>query len=462
MSLASMRSLGSRYEKVQLIEKRIQPEISTKSTRFLQATNAEKILLRTYQQVIYMAKMQIADSSFVVMVDTGSSDLWVSCSFVKNSGCSRTCPKSNIVIRYGSGDVCVVPKSARIKLGSLEIDEYTFGIAHGSNVLDTGNIRSKLLVGDSQGLLGLAYGSISSYQSRAGQLIDYLTSFSIFLGQEHNNESFLLLNGVDTALIEQQRWQPYVINLKRSAHWTIGMTGFRVGKEKSIFPCADDIPFSGSSSSCDTIVDTGTSLIYMPNLVYEGFTRNYLKPIGCVLDDTSSTYICPSSKELPRLEFTFDNASFTLSASEYSLPASPSHVYIEIQPISTSMITVSPLDNSWIIGATFLRKYYSSYEVNRSVTFYCEAGQCGSNNTISTPAFGYPTSGSDLLPNTGALMSPATVMRTLYILLVILGVVGIFSVILSCLRRCSYKRRPLGTNGEYGANYNAGFTPRRI
>ena len=54
--------------------------------------------------------------------------------------------------------------------------------------------------------------------------------------------------------------------------------------------------------------------------------------------------LCRKSSHL-ELEFNFDNASFTQSANEYTLPASTSYVCVEIQAITSSCMSVSPLDN---------------------------------------------------------------------------------------------------------------------
>ncbi|DAZ96627.1 TPA: hypothetical protein N0F65_005806 [Lagenidium giganteum] len=345
--------------------------------RNLKNTNINDLPMTNFDGVIYMANITIQNASVLVQVDTGSSDLWVSCYYVGGVDCKTTCPTKSAMIHYGSGSVCVQPVLEPIRFGEVTVSKYVVGIAQGRNVFPMD--ASSLLLGNAQGLLGLAYGSIATIPTPGGQLIDYMKSFSIFLTQDNNAAgSFLMVNGVDEELIARKKMTAHRIPLKIRAHWTIGMTQFGVGEETPVFPCT-----TGSDNSCDALIDTGTSLIVMPNSVFEKFATTYLNPQGCQYGSTTgeevdSVYVCPTSAKLPRLAFTFGDTTFYLNSKDYILEVTPTEMIVELQPAGKGQMS-----DVWVLGDTFLKVYYSSYVVNDSVVLYCPGGECSGNSTVA-------------------------------------------------------------------------------
>ncbi|DBA01199.1 TPA: hypothetical protein N0F65_002334 [Lagenidium giganteum] len=339
--------------------------------RHLKSADPNDVALVNYQGVIYMANITINNSPVLVQVDTGSSDLWVSCAYVDNGQCSLTCPTKSAKIQYGSGTVCVQPTLAPVRFGNISIPNYVVGIAEGPNVQPDSD--SSLLLGNAMGLLGLAYSSIATIPTPGGQIIDYMTSFSIYMTARANMPgSFLMINEVDYDLISKYNMTGHSIPLKSKTHWTIGMTGLTIGDNPSVFPCA-----TGSRSSCDALVDTGTSLLVMPTTFFEKFVATYLAPSGCQLND--QVYVCPANIKLPNLGFTFGTSTFYLSSADYTQQISRDEVLVELQQQQAG-----PLADTWVLGDTFLRMHYTSYVVNESVIFYCTDGNCsGTNGTAA-------------------------------------------------------------------------------
>ncbi|KAF1327312.1 Pepsin-like aspartic protease a1, partial [Globisporangium splendens] len=441
-------------------------------------SSSNEIPLVNYNGVIYFADIKIDGSTYTVLVDTGSSDLWVSCSYVSGTSCSSTCPSKSVSITYGSGTVCIQGAYATVQIGEVSVDNYVVGIAQGSNVLRTSS--SSLLPGGSQGLLGLAYQSLATIPSPGGQFIDYLTSFSVFLTEEANSDgSFLMLNGVDEDYISKNNLKPYILSLKEETHWSIGMTAFQVGNETAVFPCSSATYTSGGTSSCRAIVDTGTSLLYMPTAIFNSFVSSYLTPNGCVVADeteaaSSAVYVCPSSVSLPRLGLTFDDYTFYLEGEDYviSIPGSQ-YVIVELLPTGST----GSLGSTWIIGDTFLKMYYSSYATNQSVTFYCPEGSCaegavattsfpsssGSSSPVS-PLFGGSNSGgASTSDSNGSGLS--TTETVLIIVVSVLGAILLLICAFCCVRsrrrranRSAYgQEAPPAVNGAY---YPAQLTPQ--
>ncbi|RLN32423.1 hypothetical protein BBJ28_00002261 [Nothophytophthora sp. Chile5] len=412
------------------------------------ASNSNAVDMENYQGTIYFADVELGGSNFVVQVDTGSSDLWISCYYVSGVTCVTTCPSDASTISYGSGDVCVEGTTATLKFGNVEVSDYVVGIAQGDNVDPSSS--SSLLAGDAEGLFGLAYDSLATLPTPGGQFIDYVTSFSMYLTQEDSSDgSFLLLNGVDDALISANGLTSYTVDLKSSTptHWTIGMTAFQVGNDTAVFPCS-----TSSSGSCDSIVDSGTSLLAMPYSVYTSFAETYLTE--CQLYSSGSEiYMCSSDVDLPRLAFTFGDVTFYLEKEDYIIDLGANMVVVEVQATSTSSGTYA---NTWIIGETFLKIFYTGYNVNESVTFYCvENSTCTpGSQAVSLPASsdssgdntnGNGGFGGDSSGGTSGITSSSSDDKShlVMILAIVLGVLGFFFIIavVSWLFRCMCRRR---------------------
>uniref|UniRef100_M4BKA2 Peptidase A1 domain-containing protein n=1 Tax=Hyaloperonospora arabidopsidis (strain Emoy2) TaxID=559515 RepID=M4BKA2_HYAAE len=329
-----------------------------------------------------------------------------------------------------------------MKFGNVAIPNYIVGVAYGNNV----NPRSTnpLLVGEAKGLFGLAYRSLATFPSPRGQFIDYVTDFSMYLTRKDNAEgSFLLLNGVDDDLIATNDLVPYTIDLKSTTltYWTIGMTALQIGNDTAVFPCSES-----SRGSCDSIVDSGTSLLVMPSSVYTDFVTRYLS--SCTLYSSGSeVYVCSKDIKLPRLAFTFGNVTFYLEKGDYMMDLGDNVMVVEVQ--STSGTSANA--DTWIIGGTFLKVFYARYNVNESVTFYCnENSTCTSGSKAVSLPPSSDTSRDDSRGdglygnNDGGITSRSDGNDHLtMILAIVLGILVFILTILvvSCLFRCICRRK---------------------
>ncbi|CAH0519836.1 unnamed protein product [Peronospora belbahrii] len=425
------------------ISMRRSPSPWTRSRRLVSsASNSNAVDIENYQGTIYFADIVVDGSTFVVQVDTGSSDLWISCYYLSGSTCNSACPSNASTITYGSGDVCVLGQSADIKFGNVALSNYVVGVAQGPNVNPSNS--NSLLAGDAEGLFGLAYSSLATLPSPGGQFIDYVTSFSMYLTKEDNREgSFLLLNGVDDAFIDSNGLKPYTIKLKSATptHWTIGMTAFQIGNSTAVFPCS-----TASKGSCDSIVDSGTSLLAMPASVYADFVRMYLSSCN-LYSSGSAIYMCSSDVELPRLALTFGGVTFYLEKDDYIIDVGANMIVVEVQATSDS----GTYANTWIIGETFLKTFYTDYNVNESVTFYCvENSTCTpGSQAVALPASsdssgditdgnGFNGNSDDSISSSGEVNSNLTT-----ILAIVLGVLAfLFTIsIVTCLFKCICRRK---------------------
>ncbi|RQM21050.1 hypothetical protein B5M09_004135 [Aphanomyces astaci] len=321
----------------------------------------------------YFAPVTMDGKKFNVLVDTGSSDLWFACDAISPSKCSNgTCPATSRTIQYGSGSVCVEQSNGKFGLGSLVVPNAIYGVGIKSNVLVDGN----------QGILGLSFPSISVFsKQRAGVVaanstkqypIQFLDRFSMFLtSSEGEAGSTLILNGEDSQRIAKDKLVGYKIPLNETSHWTIQLRSLDVENDPHrnfSQPCS-------MSGSCLAIVDSGTTFLSMPSLLFKQFAIAYLKPgtpQGCAFNIQLQYYICPKDTALPKLTLGLgETASFVLNPWDYSWVHSETEIAVQIQrnPARGS------LADRWILGDTFLKVYYTTYHVtDQAVTFYCKNG----------------------------------------------------------------------------------------
>lgn len=418
-----------------------------------------------YKSVSYLAEVLVNGHKMTVLVDTGSSDFWLSCAYASDFGCSKYCPTSSTYLLYGSGAVCVTPATGTLQVGDLVLKDYVVSVGQGSNMIP--DTTASILSSGTQGLFGLAYASLAAIpNTKAGQFIDHLDSFSMYLTDAANSTgSFLMLNGIDADLVAKEKMQPFTVLVKENpTHWTIGMTAFQAGDDEVQFPCSSSsLMFADDPTRCDSIVDSGTSLLSMPDAIFNNFVKKYLKAQGCedardlVLGSTKELYFCESSVKLPRLGFTFDDYTFYITQKDYVTPVpETTMVLVELQSSGTS-------SNAWILGDTFLKLFYASYEVNKSITFYCRDADCAqkvvknpvepktrttsSNSTTVVPGVsgtGSSNSGGAASISDGGVVTTnasASDSSTVTILAVVLGLIGAVLLVGAFLFMRARKRR---------------------
>lgn len=345
---------------VSLINAVEEKAVGNTTHRLLEGTTA----IKNVEGFLYLVPVNIGLGTFDLILDTGSSDTWVSCDSVADVSCKSFCPFSSVKIVYGSGEVCLETLSTTVEFGGLQLDRYTVGIGHGSN-MDTPIESQRLLTGGAEGILGMAYGSIAQAPNPRGQIIDFMKSFSLYFTPTANDTgSFVMVDAVDQAIINDNGLKPHRVPLKRKEHWTVGLSNFAVGDDE-IEACA-----SPKDGTCDLFIDSGTAVIAVPTSVYSHIANEYLKPAGCEQHPQFPMfYLCPSSVKLPTLRFTFDGTTFDLPGDHYQTTITDGAVLVELRTLD-----VAP--DVWILGATFLQLYYSEFVVNEAVTLYCPDGLC--------------------------------------------------------------------------------------
>ncbi|XP_053883331.1 gastricsin-like [Malaclemys terrapin pileata] len=325
--------------------------------------------LVNYLDMSYYGAISIGTppQSFLVLFDTGSSNLWVPSTYCQSQACTThtlfnpndsSTYSSNgqtFSLQYGSGSLTGVFGYDTVTIQDVSITKQEFGLSETEPGTD-------FVYAQFDGILGLGFPAIAAGGATTvmqGLIQENLLSaplFSFYLsGQEGIQDGGeLLFGGIDSNLHSGQIvWTP----VTQDAYWQIGIEGFSVDGQST----------GWCSSGCQGIVDTGTSLLTAPQAVFS----QLMEDIGAQENsDGEYTVSCSSIDSLPTISFTISGTSFPLSPSAYVLPSNSTECVVGISPTYLPSQNGQPL---WILGDVFLRAYYSVYDVGNSQVGFAPA-----------------------------------------------------------------------------------------
>lgn len=299
---------------------------------------------------------------FKVVLDTGSSNLWVPSSECGSIACylhtkysasdSSTFKKngSEFAIRYGSGDVAGYISEDILRIGDLKVENQLFGEA-------TSEPGLAFAFGRFDGILGLGYDTISVnhipppfYNMIDQGLLDEEV-FAFYLGYtDDGTESVATFGGIDKS---HYTGKMTMIPLRRKAYWEVNFDALTFGKETAEF------------DSTGVILDTGTSLIALPTTIAELLNKEIGAKKGF---NGQYTVECEKRDSLPDMTFTLSGNDFAISAYDYILEVQGSCISAFM-----GMDFPAPAGPLAILGDAFLRKWYSVYDLKNNAVGLAKA-----------------------------------------------------------------------------------------
>lgn len=289
---------------------------------------------------------------FLVIYDTGSSNLWVpskACTNCKKTGnrydsaASSTYSKNgqSFALQYGTGSCNGFLSADNAGLGGVTIKNFTFGEV-------TTEAADVFGQAPFDGILGM--GPAKAAVDKVPMPMDQLVAqgviqhnvFSFFLASNSSKGSVLVLGGTD------------------QLYYTGSITYIPVSKAAILLPywliSASDVKVAGKSIGacnpllgCDFVVDTGTSLIAGPPSAVDKLTA----PIGTVAADCSNVHT------LPNITFTFSGHDFELTPDFYVLRGDDGKGNVQCQLGIQGVNAGVPI---WILGDPFLRAFYTVWD----------------------------------------------------------------------------------------------------
>nr|POF14950.1 vacuolar protease a [Quercus suber] len=300
---------------------------------------------------------------FKVVLDTGSSNLWVPSQDCNSIACylhskydhsGSTTYKQNgseFEIRYGSGELSGYVSQDTVQIGDIKIKNQIFAEA-------TAEPGLAFAFGRFDGIMGLGYDTISVngitppfYEMINQDLLDEPV-FSFYLSDTNAQgaESEVTFGGVNE---DHYSGKMTTIPLRRKAYWEVDL---------------DMITFGGKSAELEStgaILDTGTSLIALPSTFAELLNKEMGAKKGF---NGQYTVECDKRDSLPDLTFTLTGHNFSITAYDYIL---------EVQGSCISAFMgfdiPAPAGPLVILGDAFLRKWYSVYDLGNNAVGLAKA-----------------------------------------------------------------------------------------
>lgn len=297
---------------------------------------------------------------FKVILDTGSSNLWVpgsECSSIAcylhssyNADDSSSYKKngSEFAIRYGTGSVKGYISQDILQVGDLMVKKQDFAEA-------TEEPGFTFIFSRFDGILGLGYDTISvnhvtpPFYNMINQGLLDEPVFAFYLGGE-KEESEVVFGGVDQS---HYTGKMVKIPIRRKAYWEVDLDAITFGQ--------DTVEFDNTG----VILDTGTSLIVLPSTLAELINREIGAKKG---PNGVYTVDCSKRTSAPDMKFNLSGHNFTIDASDY---------IVELQGNCVSAFIgldiPEPAGPLILLGDVFLRKYYSVYDLGNNAVGLAKA-----------------------------------------------------------------------------------------
>ncbi|KFQ90889.1 Pepsin A, partial [Nipponia nippon] len=346
--LRKTKSLRQALQEHGLLERYLKDHPYNLATKYFPTIFAVEPL-QNYLNNEYFGTISIGTpgQEFTVIFDTGSSNLWVPSVYCSSPACgnhklfnpadSSTFISTNdsLSIAYGTGSMTGFLGYDTVRVAGIDVVNQIFGLSE----TEPGYF---FYYAPFDGILGLAYPSIASSGATPvfdNMMLEDLVSsdlFSVYLSNNEQKGSFVLFGGIDPLYtINGITWIP----LSAETYWQITMESVSVGG-KTV----------ACSAGCQAIVDTGTSLLAMPNQAL----GNILSALGA---SSNGQINCKSISSLPNVVFNINGNAFPVPPSAYVIQ---SDGYCSLGFEGMNVPTES--GELWILGDVFIRKYYVIFD----------------------------------------------------------------------------------------------------
>jgi len=313
-----------------------------------------------YQDVLYVGNITIGtppQGPFVLVFDTGSSNLWVPSVNCQSQACtgkdqynsasssSYQANGTSITIQYGTGSMSGILDEDTINIAGTNLPQVTFGEAQ--------SLADFFANEPLDGILGLGWPSIAAdgVTPVFNQWMEegMNSVFSVYLdSSEGCTGSEIVFGGIDP---KYDGGNIQYVPLTSQGYWQINLV--------SVVINGNDV--SGCNGECSAIVDTGTSLIVGPTSAVSSFPT--------VNSD------CSNLNSLPVLSFSLGDSSNPIT-----LKLPPSIYVIKFNgQCDLGIQGADGLPVQWILGDAFIRNFYTVFDVGNSQVGF---GNLQNNNPI--------------------------------------------------------------------------------
>lgn len=336
-------------------------EMPTKSTylheKYLNMFGATAdVDLTDYMNTQYYGTIELGTpaEAYIVLFDTGSSNLWVPASNCTNCASKKTkydpsasstykANGTSFEIKYGSGSMKGFVVHDVLTIGTLQC-ELDFAAA-------TNEPGITFKVSKFDGILGLGWPSIAvdgiipPMQRFADERVIDSYMFAFYLQSNTRKTGTLTLGGYDKSKAQNVQWVP----VSKENYWSVDM---------------QKLTFGGVVATSVTwgIVDSGTSLLVGP-------TADVKNIVGLfnATDIGHGEYMVDCKATLPDMEVTLGSgshtATLTVKGDDLRIEICRFIVICECILAITGMDLPEPL---WILGDVLMRDYYTIFDIGNA------------------------------------------------------------------------------------------------
>ncbi|CAD8100887.1 unnamed protein product [Paramecium sonneborni] len=335
-----------------------------------QTKQKESIKLYNFKNTQYTGEIGLGgqDNKFKVIFDTGSANIWLNSARCNDYGCKNhkqyDGSKSStyehlgydLDVEFGTGELMGEINADTAYVGGVKIAKQEFA----EIVRENGDVFAQ---SDFDGIVGLAYPSMAAYNFNplfdnimSQKLLDRNVFSFYFSRQEGSRSSELTFGGWDT---DHFQGELHFHNVVNKYYWLLE---------------ADNILVNGQDlglckHGCKVVADTGTSLLTGPS-----------DDLYDLLDTLNIDENCKNARDLPKLTFVLDGINYDLDANDYVMKIDSQgneiaydtfasvDSFVEMGGNCQCVGSFMPLDipspqgPAWILGDTFLSKFYSVYD----------------------------------------------------------------------------------------------------
>ncbi|XP_075377714.1 pepsin B-like [Mycteria americana] len=324
--------------------------------------------ITNYLDSFYFGEISIGTppQNFLVLFDTGSSNLWVPSTYCQTAACFnhaafQPSDSSTFVyngqsytISYGSGALSVVLGYDTLRIQNITVTNQEFG-------LSTNEPTEPFYYAEFDGILGMAYPSLAvggtptalQGMLQQNQLTQPVFSFYFSRQPTKYYGGELILGGIDTQLFYGDIvWAPVTQEL----YWQVAIDEFAIGQSAT----------GWCSQGCQATVDTGTFLLTVP----ENYIDSFLRAVGAQATSYGYAVDCNNIQNMPAITFVINGAQLPLYPSAY-VSNSNGYCTLAIEATYVPSPNGQPL---WILGDVFLKEYYTIFDMaNNRVGFAASA-----------------------------------------------------------------------------------------
>ncbi|KAJ8613107.1 hypothetical protein CTAYLR_004782 [Chrysophaeum taylorii] len=307
----------------------------------------DTIIIKDYENAQYYGDISVGTpgQSMTVIFDTGSSNLWVPnkkpflsshSTYDHSASSTYVANGTTFAIEYGSGPVSGYYSRDDVEVGDITIDDYLF-----AEVNDTSGLGASYFLGKFDGILGLAWPSISvdnvktPLQAMVDQDLLDENVFAFSLGDEEDGE--LVLGGVDETKYDGDF---AYVPLSSMTYWEVAL---------------DDVIMNDASITTATkaIVDSGTSLLTGPTSEVAALADS----LGAKAVGSTGEYLISCNADAPDLSFKLGGELYTLAFEDYIIDDEGECILAIL-----GMDIPEPAGPLWILGDVFMRKFYVKFD----------------------------------------------------------------------------------------------------